>query len=137
GKLADQFGDALRAGAVEHLEHRDRRHDGIVVAAPDRRVEEIVAALLEAGDGAELGRAPLDVGMTGLPVIGDDAVRLQHRIDLIQAGGLYVDDELRVANSLRQIPREQNADLVGEDLVPMIVDDAAAIAIAVKAEREL
>ena len=34
--------------------------------------------------------------MAGLPVIGDDTVRLQHRIDLVETGRFHVDDEFRV-----------------------------------------
>ncbi len=35
---------------------------------------------------------------------------------------------------LRQVARQHHADLVGEDLLAMIVDDAASVAVAVEAE---
>ena len=37
----------------------------------------------------------------------------------------------------RQIPRQHHADLVGEDLLALVVDDAAAVAVAVEAERDI
>jgi hypothetical protein len=47
------------------------------------------------------------------------------------------DDEFCVPHTLREIAGEEHAHLVGEDLVAGIVDHAAAIAVAVEAERKL
>ena len=38
---------------------------------------------------------------------------------------------------LREIARQHDADLVGENLLALVVDDAAAVAVAVEAEREV
>ena len=37
----------------------------------------------------------------------------------------------------RQIARQHDADLVGENLLALVVDDSAAVAVAVEAEREV
>ena len=37
----------------------------------------------------------------------------------------------------RQVPRQHHADLVGEDFLALVVDDAAAVAVAVEAERDI
>ena len=37
----------------------------------------------------------------------------------------------------RQVPRQHHADLVGEDFLALVVDDAAAVAVAVEAERDV
>ncbi len=38
---------------------------------------------------------------------------------------------------LREIARQHHADLVGEDLLALVVDDAAAVAVAVEAEADI
>ena len=38
---------------------------------------------------------------------------------------------------LRQVARQHHADLVGEDFLAMIVDDAAAVAVAIEAEADV
>ena len=38
---------------------------------------------------------------------------------------------------LREIARQHDADLVGEDLLALVVDDAAAVAVAVEAEPDI
>ena len=127
----------LLAGvAIEHVEDGKGRDEAIVIAAADRRVEEIVARLLEARERAQRVDAALDVGVAGLPIIGLDAIGDQHRIGREQAGRLHVDDEGGVRMQRREIARQHDADLVGEDLLALIVDDAAAIAIAIEAEPD-
>ncbi len=54
-----------------------------------------------------------------------------------EAGRLHVDDEDGVLVQRRDIAGEHDADLVGEDLVAGIVDDAAAVAVAVEAEADI
>ena len=44
---------------------------------------------------------------------------------------------MRVPVHRRHVAREHHADLVGEDLLAFIVNDAAAIAVAVEAERDI
>ena len=55
GSAVLQVGQLLARVAVEHGEDRGADDQAVVVAAPDRRVEEEVAGLLEAGQRAELG----------------------------------------------------------------------------------
>jgi hypothetical protein len=75
------FGSAARGrpstcpGCGRACRDGDRGDQAVVVAAADRRVEEEVAGLLEAGERAELVDAALDVGVAGLPVVGLGAVR--------------------------------------------------------------
>ena len=64
-----QIGHALSGIAVEHVADGEREDHAVVIAAAERLVEEEVSGFLEAGDGAELVDAALDVGMAGLPVI--------------------------------------------------------------------
>ena len=96
-----------------------------------------MAGFLEAGDGAKLGDAALDVGMAGLPVVGDGAIASQHRVGVEQAGRLDVDDEGRAGMQAGDVAREHDADLVGENLVAFIVDHAAAVAVAVEAQPDI
>ena len=109
----------------------------VVIAAAERLVEEEVAGFLEAGDGADLVDAALHVGVPGLPVIGLGAVLDQQRIGHEQAGRFDVGDEQRIFVVRRNIAREHDADLVGEDFLAVIVDDAAAVAVAVEAEADV
>ncbi len=75
--------------------------------------------------------------MAGLPVIGLGTLRFELRIGREEAGRFHVHDELRIGMQLRKIARQHHADLVGEDLVAIVVDDAAAVAIAVEAEADI
>ncbi len=107
------------------------------IAAADRRVEEEVARFLKPRQRAKLANAALDVGVTGLPIVGVRAEFLQHGVGQEQAGRFDVDHEARIRMARGEVAREDHADLVGEDLVAFIVDDAAAIAIAVEAETDV
>ena len=71
-----ELGEGLAGIAVEHVEHGERRHQAVVVAAAERRVEEEMPRLLEADQGAGLVAVALDVGMAGLPELGRGAVLL-------------------------------------------------------------
>jgi hypothetical protein len=93
--------------------------------------------LLEARDRADLVDAALHVGVTGLPVVGHGAMLLQHRIGRKQAGRFHVGDELGVRDLRGDVARQHHADLVGEDLVALVVDHTAAVAVAVEAERDV
>ena len=75
--------------------------------------------------------------MAGLPVVDLDAVGGERGIGGEQAGRLDVDDEGRALVQLRQVAREHDADLVGEDFLALVVDDAAAVAVAVEAEPDV
>ena len=68
GKLVLEVGERLAGIAVEHVEHGERRHQAVVIAAAERRIEEEVARLLEADQRAGLVAVALDVGVAGLPV---------------------------------------------------------------------
>ena len=74
--------------------------------------------------------------MAGLPVVGGRPLLLQHRIGHEQAGRFDVDDEPGIVVHGGDVARQHDADLVGEDLVALIVDDAAAVAIAVEAKAD-
>ena len=75
--------------------------------------------------------------MAGLPIVGLDAALLQHRIGQVKAGGFHIDHELRVLVYRRQVAGQQHADLVGENLMTLVIDHAAAVAIAVEAQAEI
>ena len=117
-QIAIEIGHRLRRIAVEHVEHGDRGDEAVVVAAADRRVEEEVAGLLEAGQRVEIAHAPLDVGMAGLPIVDLDAAEpmssgsvAKRPVDLTSTTKVA----LRV--QLGEVARQHHADLVGEDLV--------------------
>ena len=144
GRRAPGFGQAGNQrrhfrlpGAVQHFEDRNRRHDAIVIPAADRRIEKVMAAFFETGDRTKLMRAPLHVGMAGLPVIDRRTVLLQHRIDFENAGRFHIGDEFRIRNARRKIARQQNAHLVGKNFFSVIGHHAATVAIAIEAERKL
>ncbi len=136
-QVAVEVGHRLPRIAVEHVEHRDRGDEAVVVAAPDRRVEEEMARLLEAGERLQIAHPALDVRMAGLPEVDLDAIGDQRRIGREQAGRFDVDDEGRALMELRQVARQHHADLVGEDFRALVVDHAAAVAVAVEAERDV
>ena len=75
--------------------------------------------------------------MPGLPVIDLDAVGLEHRIGEKQPGRFHVDDESGILVQARHVARQHDADLVGEDFLALVVDDAAAVAVAIEAERDV
>ena len=75
--------------------------------------------------------------MAGLPIVDLDAEPFQLRIAGEQPGRFDVDDEGRVRMQFGEVARQHDADLVGEDLVSLVVDHAAAVAVAVEAEREV
>ena len=138
------FGSALRKSAmlfvriaVEHVADGEREDHAVVIAAAIGLVEEEVPGLLEAGERAQFVDPPLDVGMAGLPVVGLDAVGFEHRIGEEQAGRFHVDHEGRVLVQARHVARQHDADFVGEDLLAFVVDHAAAVAVAVEAERDV
>ena len=80
GSSSFELGEGLAGVAVEHVEHGERRHQPVVIAAAERRVEEEMPRLLEADQRAGLVAVALDVGVAGLPVQRLGAVLLQHGI---------------------------------------------------------
>ena len=115
----------------------DRGDETVVIAAPDRRVEEEMPRLLEAGERFQVPHPPLDVRMAGLPEIDLDAIGAKPGIGREQSRRLDVDDESRAFVQRRQIARQHDPDLVGENLLALVVDDAATVAVAVEPEREV
>ena len=75
--------------------------------------------------------------MAGLPEVDLGAIGAKLRIGREQPGRLDVDDEGRAFVQRRQIARQHDADLVGENLLALVVDDAAPVAVAVEAERDV
>ena len=136
-QLVLQLGERLAGVAVEHVEHGERRHQAVVIAAAERRVEEEMARLLEADQSAGLVAVALDVGMAGLPELGRGAMRLQHRIGEEEPGRFHVGDEQRAVVAGGDVAGEHHADLVGEDRLALVVDHAAPVAVAVEGEPEI
>ena len=132
-----QVRHALSRIAVEHVADGEGEDQPVVIAAAERLVEEEMAGFLEAGDGADLVDPALHVGMAGLPVIGLGAVLDEHRVGHEQPGRFHVGDEQRVLVVGGNIARQHDADLVGENLLALVVDHAAAVAVAVEAERHV
>ena len=95
-QVAIEVGHRLPRIAVEHVEDRDRGDEAVVIAAPDRRIEEEMARLLEARERLQVAHAPFDVRMAGLPEVDLDAVGRERRVGQEQAGRLHVDDEGRI-----------------------------------------
>ena len=79
----------------------------------------------------------LDVAVSGLPIGRRRAVGDQYGICREKAGRFHVDDELRSLVDRRNIARQHDADLVGEDLMTVIGNDTAAIAVAVEREADV
>jgi hypothetical protein len=77
------------------------------------------------------------MGMTSLPEVDLDPIGGEHRIGGEQPGRLHVDHKGRVPVKLREVAHQHHADLVGEDFGTLIVDDPAAVAVAVEAERDV
>ena len=96
-----------------------------------------MAGFLEPRQRADFLDAPLHVAVAGFPVIGGDAVLLQFRVGGEEAGGFHVGHEGGVRVDLRQVAGHDDADLVGEDLFALVIDHAAAVAVAVEAERQI
>jgi hypothetical protein len=96
-----------------------------------------MAGLLEARKRAQLVHAPFDVGVPRLPVLGLCAVRAEHRIGHEQAGRLHVRDEYCVPVLRRDVPCKHDADLVGENLLAFVVNNATAVTVAIEAERDI
>src|SRR5271166_1762552 len=96
-----------------------------------------MAGLLEAGERLEVRDPALDVRMASLPEVDLDAIGAKLGIGREQPGRLDVDDESRVRPPSREVARQHDSDLVSKDLVALVVDDAAAVAVAVEAEREI
>ena len=124
--------------AIEHVADREGEDQAVVIAAAERRVEEKMAGFLEAREGAEIVDPAFHVGMPGLPVIGLRAPFLiRTRIGHEQAGRFHIGDEQRVIVLGRKIARQHHADLVGENFLAVVVDDAAAVAVAVEAQADV
>ena len=132
-----QLGERLVGIAVEHVEHGERRHEPVVIAAAERRIEEEMPGLLEADQRAGLVAVALDVGMAGLPEERLGAVLFEHGIGEEQAGRFHVGDEQRAFVAGGDVAGEHDADLVGEDRLALVVDHAAAVAVAVEGEPEI
>ncbi len=96
-----------------------------------------MAGLLETGDRVEIADPALDVRMARLPVVRRGAGRGENRVGGEDAGRLYVDHEARARMLCGDVARQHHADLVGEDLVALVVHDAAAVAVAVETERDV
>ena len=71
--------------SIKHVEHGDRSDEAVIIAATDRRVEEEMPGLFEAGQCTEISNPPLDVGMPRLPVIGLHAIGEQDGISRKEA----------------------------------------------------
>ena len=113
------------------------KDETVVIAATERLVEEEVAGFLEPRERSDLVDAPLHVGMPSLPIFRPGPVFAQHRVGHEQAGRLHIGDKCGVRMLRREIARQHDADFVGKNLLAFIIDHAAAIAVAVEAERHI
>ena len=93
--------------------------------------------LLEASERIQIPDPPLDMRMAGLPEVNLNAIGAKRGIGREQPGRLDVDDEGCALVQRRQIARQHDPDLVGENLLALVVDDATAVTVAVEAEREV
>ena len=75
--------------------------------------------------------------MPGLPVIGLRTKADQFRIGREQAGRFHIDHEGRVRVQFGKIARQHDADLVRENLVALVVDHTATIAVTVEAKANI
>ena len=111
--------------------------EAVIIAAPERRVEEEMAGFLEADQRAGFVAVALDVGVASLPVIRRGAIGLEHRVGEEQASRFHVDDEFGASMQAGNVARQHHPDAVGKDFAALIIDDAAAVAVAVEGESHI
>ncbi len=114
-----------------------RGDEAVVIAAAERRIEEEVAGLLEPDERAGLVAIALDVGVAGLPVGGVGAVLLQNGVGGEKPRRFHIHHEFRVRVVGGNVASEHHADLVGENLVALVVHHAAAVAVAVEGKPDI
>ncbi len=122
---------------LKHSADRERGDDAVVIAAPQRRIEKEVPGLFEADNGAGLVAVALHVGVAGFPVIAGRAVFIQHRVRHEQASRFDVGHEFRVWVLCRDITGEHDADFVGKDGIAVVIDYAAAVAVAIECKPNI
>jgi hypothetical protein len=108
-----------------------------IVAAPDRLGQKVVARFLEPRERADFLDAPLHVAVAGFPIISLGAMRLQLGVGHKEASGFHIGDKCAAGVEAGKIAGHDDAHLVGENLLALIVDHAAAVAVAVKPQREI
>ena len=108
-----------------------------IISGAEGRVQIVMARAFEPGNGVEVGDAALHVGMTGLPVVAviDGALRTGSLANSPVDFTSTIDGTAGVV--FGPMAGEQQAHLIGADLTAVVVDDAAAISVAVKAKREI
>ena len=137
GQVPVQVRHGLFWLALQHAQNGDGGCQPVIIAKPVRLAQEIVAGLLKSRDRTELIGAPLHVGMPGFPVIRARALRFENRVSLVKSCGFHIDDELRVFVFRRHEAGQHDPDLVGENLVALIVDHAAAVAVTIKSQADI
>ena len=136
-ELVPQVSEGFFGIAIEHLADGDSRQQAIIVAAADRPVEEEMSGPVEPRQRARFPDASLHVRVAGLPILGPHAVPPEHRVGCEEPGRLDVDHDRRIGVECRHVARKHNADLVREDFPAFIVDDAAAVAVAIESEPDV
>ncbi len=86
GQIILEVGHAFVRRAVQHVENGKCRDTPVVIAAPDGRIEKIVAGFFKSHKRSKLMAAALDVGMAGFPVVRCGSKLLQYRVCQKQAG---------------------------------------------------
>ena len=81
--------------------------------------------------------AALHMAVTGFPVVGCDAIGLERRVGGKEARGFYIRNKGGVRIELGQVTRHDHTDLIGKDLFAFVIHNATAIAVAIKAKRQI
>ena len=122
---------------VQHGQNGGGGDDAVVIAMAQITGHEEVARLFKARQRTDFCGLALDIGVAGLPIDGGRTIGLQDLVGLVQAGRFHIDHKGRVRIDGRQVTRQHQADLVGEDFLARIIHHAAAVAVAVETEREV
>ena len=122
---------------IQHGQDRRRRRQAAVIAAPQIAGEKEVAGLFKARQGLQLSGLALDIAMACLPIDRRTAIGREHRIGGIEARRLHIDNEGGPRIERGKIAGQHQADLVGIDLFTLIINDAAAVTIPIKAKGQI
>ena len=122
---------------VEHVAHGKGGDDAVIVAAPQRWIEEEVAGFLKADERLRLVTVAFDIGVARFPIGRRRAVGQEYGVGHEETRGLHVGNKLRTFVRGGDIASQHDADLVGKNLFAFVIDDPAAVAIAVKGEADV
>src|SRR5512138_3096101 len=133
GDVGEQRGER-RVGAGEELEQAARRVDAVVEAEP-AVPEEDVAAHLAREDGLLLLHLRLDEAVPRLP--HDRAAAALRDVVVEREGALHLADDRGARHLGEERAREEDHELVAPEDVPLLVDRADAIGVAVVGDPDV